>query len=254
MATAAVVGEDFSIGRVVSRTFGTIGRNAVPFFVLAFLAYIPSFGLELILGGAPRLEAGHTGAYAAAMFATIMLTLVFSAVLQAALVHGTVSDLNGRKASLADCLQTGIKTALPVIGISILEGLGIMLGFIALIVPGILLMLAWAVVVPVRVVEKETVFECFGRSADLTKGHRGAIFVLGLLWWAIIIALSIAILPFKGLGIVDGGIFSSLHTALSAATNIIGSTIGAAGVASIYYELRSITEGVGPEQLASVFD
>jgi hypothetical protein len=29
--------------------------------------------------------------------------------------------------------------------------------------------------------------------------------------------------------------------------------IGAAGVASIYYELRLVKEGVGPEQLAAVF-
>jgi len=30
--------------------------------------------------------------------------------------------------------------------------------------------------------------------------------------------------------------------------------IASAGVASIYYELRSIKEGIGPEALASVFD
>jgi len=29
--------------------------------------------------------------------------------------------------------------------------------------------------------------------------------------------------------------------------------IGAAGIASIYYELRLVKEGVGPEQLAAVF-
>jgi hypothetical protein len=35
---------------------------------------------------------------------------------------------------------------------------------------------------------------------------------------------------------------------------MIGSTIGSTLIASIYYELRQIKEGIGPEALASVFD
>ena len=40
----------------------------------------------------------------------------------------------------------------------------------------------------------------------------------------------------------------------STITAIIYVVIAAAGIASIYYELRVIKEGIGPEALAAVFD
>ena len=40
----------------------------------------------------------------------------------------------------------------------------------------------------------------------------------------------------------------------SALAQMINAILSAAGTASIYYELRQIKEGIGPEALASVFD
>ena len=42
MTVAAADGGEFSIGRVVSRTFETIGRNSVTFLVLALIATLPT--------------------------------------------------------------------------------------------------------------------------------------------------------------------------------------------------------------------
>lgn len=256
MATAAVVGEDFVIGRVVSRTFGTIGRNAGTFFVLAAIAAIPNFLMRFAIGAPTAFDPAHMGSWLGRIYGSLLLYMAVWAVLQAALVHGTVADLNGRKASLSDCLQTGLKSALPVIGISILATLGMALGFIALIVPGIILALAWVVAVPVKVVEKLPVFKCFGRSAALTKGHRGAIFVLAILWWVIAFVLSMLVGVVAGVGMLAGAaaLQSNTYMVLGSILGIFTSTVSATGVAAVYYELRSIKEGIGPEQLASVFD
>jgi hypothetical protein len=41
---------------------------------------------------------------------------------------------------------------------------------------------------------------------------------------------------------------------IGAALGVITSVLSSAGVAAIYYELRSTREGAGPEALAAVFD
>jgi hypothetical protein len=45
-----------------------------------------------------------------------------------------------------------------------------------------------------------------------------------------------------------------LATSIDVIGTMITSIIGSTFVAAIYYELRQIKEGIGPEALASVFD
>ena len=110
--------------------------------------------------------------------------------------------------------------------------------------------------VPALVVEKTGVFGAFGRSAELTKGHRWAIFGLALVVWLISILLGLAIIPLQSVLLLPGGgIFAEVpRLIVSGLVNVITTTITAAGTAAVYYELRSIKEGIGPEQLAAVFD
>ena len=76
-----------------------------------------------------------------------------------------------------------------VIGMSILVGLGVGLGFVALIVPGIILAMMWSLAVPVKVLENKGATDAMTRSADLTKGDRGRIFVI----WLLFVVLSIGV-------------------------------------------------------------
>jgi hypothetical protein len=116
--------------------------------------------------------------------------------------------------------------------------------------------LAWAVIVPVLVVERTGVFGTFGRSAELTKGHRWAILGLAVVVWLISLVLGLAILPFQSALVLPGGGILAMTPLLivNGVVNVITTTIIAVGTASVYYELRSIKEGIGPEQLAAVFD
>jgi hypothetical protein len=100
------------------------------------------------------------------------------------------------------------------------------------------------------------VFGAFGRSAELTKGHRWAILGLGLVFWIISVIIGLALAPLDSMLILSGEGISSMALVLlvNGIVNVLTTTIMAAGVAAIYYELRSIKEGIGPEQLAAVFD
>jgi hypothetical protein len=239
----------FDMGRVIARTFGPIGRN-FPLF----------FGLSLVLAGIPSLlsswsdlNEGDSTAGALGLIGSL-LSLVTTYILQAALVHAAVLDLRGQKARLTDVLSVGSTMFLPVLGLSILYGLAVGFGLLALIVPGLIMMTVWAVASPALVVERTGVFDAFSRSRNLTRDHRWSIF--GLL-----VIYGIAFFLIMMLAVAIAGVFAGegdrryviLGVVIMMVGQTLGSMVGAAGAAAIYIELRQIKEGVGGDELAAVF-
>jgi hypothetical protein len=258
MTALASAAPRFEMGRVASRTFGAIGRNWLVFGAIALLiGAIPYGFLQWLQLGALDRQGGAASVNWWVSPLTIFINLFSSCLIQAALVHGTIVDLNGRRANFGDCLSTGLRYMLPVLGIGILLGLGVMVGLLLLVVPGILMGLAWLVAVPAEVVERTGVTASFGRSADLTRNHRGAILGLIVAYY-LIVWIIIAVIGALTIGIAygaaaDGGLRIGMAI-FTAAYQAVITMLGATGIASIYYELRSIKEGVAPETLLSVFD
>jgi hypothetical protein len=197
--------------------------------------------------------------------------MIFSLVLQAGLVHGTVVSLAGRPAGIGDGLRTGLRAFLPLLVLSILMILGEWIGFIALIVPGFMLMVRWSVAVPALVGERRGIFGSMKRSAELTKGHRWSIFglfiVVLILMWIIGVASAALTASLNGAAGVaaantEPGLSKYMatvaHTPLAIGVQVLfGSVIAmlsAAGVASLYSELRGLKDGVSHTDLAAVFD
>lgn len=250
----------FSIATVASQTFASIGRNFVTFFALALIATTPEGVFFWYFDRGADFQAGNAAdvtTYIGTVFAIVIAMIGTNYLLQAAITQGTVSDLNGQRASLGNCLAAAIRAFLPLILISVLATLGILLGMILLIVPGIILAVGWSVIVPVRVVERTGIVETLGRSWDLTSGHRWAIFGLMLIF-------AIGSIGFQALGsAVEGamGVFGRPEIAMpwpyllyNIALSAVQSLVGAAGVGAVYYQLRVVKEGIGPEQLATVFE
>ena len=278
--TVAAAPEAFSMGRVITRLFGVLARNVVLFLLLsALLVGLPTgvFGYVQLSVMTPLM--GATPADPSALMnnlfsplriglgvAAWLASVIGNAVLQGAVIHATVSDLSGRRPTFGECLGTGFRFFLPLVVIGLIFGISFVFGLFIFIVPGILIALAWCVAAPAEVMERTGIFGSFSRSADLTRNNRAMIFVLAL---ALVFAqwvLSSLVSGVLGIGIgasaaaspgLAGGAFQSLFvvqtiTGLVLAT--LFASIGQAGVASVYFELRQSKEGVGVEQLASVFD
>ena len=185
MTTDVIAPGRLDIARVFRRTFEVLGRNFATFFILALILVGLPAALAGMLQESQMNEDGlprfGTGAFVG-LFG-ILLGIVTNAILQGALIFGTVRDLNGERASVSDSLATGLRGFLPLIGLSILVGLGIFLGLILLIVPGIILACAWSVTVPALVAENRGVMGAFERSAELTRGNRWMIFALYVIYF-----------------------------------------------------------------------
>jgi hypothetical protein len=250
------MGEPFSISRVISRAFDVVGRNLVTFFLLALIVQIPLsiinyYNVVTTPAGLSQQEL-LARTFAPQMLAAALIYVVLAVVLQAAILRGAITSLGGKPASLAECLSTGLRVFFPMIGITILTVLGVVLGFILLIVPGIMLALRWSVGIPVRIMEGPGVLKAMGRSAELTRGHRWAIFGVLIVFGLISIGLSIVL----GLVTATAGATGSgqmVAVVMSAITGMISLVLTSAASASIYSELRTIKDGVGAEHLAAVF-
>jgi hypothetical protein len=251
--TYALAGR-FEISRVLSRTFGVIARNFPVFAGLALtLSGLPSLAVEIFQRGV----LAPTGLDTVAPFGlTWIINALSGTLLQAALIHGAVSDLNGRPAALGDCLATAIRNLLPLIGIALATSVLTLFGFLLFIVPGVFLALSLCVSAPAQVVEGHGVFEAIGRSSDLTRHHRGAIlllFILFIVGSALLRAL-VEIIPLS-LTVASPDLADDIRRlVVTPLFQTLSALVGAAGIAAIYFELRTIKEGVGVEALARAFD
>jgi hypothetical protein len=241
------------MGVVIKELFAVLGRNFGTFLILT-----------LILVGLPALLSGYlqmTYMRAGQIFAwqTLIGSLVSAAglfILQGTIIYGTVTDLNGKRASIGACLSVGLGSFLPLFAIGILSYIAIACGMILLIVPGLMLLTAWIVAVPAYVAERPGIFAAFGRSAELTRGNRWRIFALLIVYLVVVIIVEALAGVFGNASrIASGqGIPMIQSLVLLPVIAIASGLITSAGVAALYVELRRIRDGVGPSELAAVFD
>lgn len=278
--TVAPVPDGFSMGRVISRLFGVLSRNVLLLLLLsAVLVGLPTgvFGyLQLgamtpLVGAAPADPAGLVGSFFSPLrigigAAAWLAGIIGNAVLQGAVIHATVSDLSGRRPTFGECVGTGFRFFLPLVVIGLIFGVCFVFGLIIFIVPGVLLALAWCVAAPAEVMERTGIFGSFSRSADLTRNNRAVIFVLALALvfaqWVLqtvisgVLGVGIGASAAATPGLANGALqsFFVVQTVINLVMATLFASIGQAGIASVYFELRQAKEGIGVDQLAAVFD
>jgi hypothetical protein len=239
----------FRVGAVFNRTFELLSRDFVKFFLLTVIAWLP-FLLFLLIslggdGGAPGNEAARAGLGAV----SVLLWGAFSVLGQAVIFYGAFQQMLGRSFAVGESLKRGLARFFPIIGLLICLTLGVGLGFVLLIIPGVILWVMWSVAAPVCVVEGAGPFASLSRSAELTKGNRwrifGVLFVIGMVNQIVqgIVQLGLA----AAAGALVGAIGTFLWMALA-------QTFSSIAVAVIYHDLRVAQEGIDVERIAAVFD
>src|SRR5262249_43175436 len=111
----------------------------------------------------------------------VVLMMVLGMLSSAVISHGTFQDMCNRPANLAESLKVGLRRFLPLMGLGFLEGLLTVLGFILLIIPGLILNTMWFVTVAACVVERTGAWTSMERSRELTEGYRWKVFGFVLL-------------------------------------------------------------------------
>jgi hypothetical protein len=125
------------------------------------------------------------------------------------------------------------------IGAGLLAGLGIVIGLILLIVPGLYLLTIWAVISPVIIIEGARVGESFGRSQSLVKGNGWQVFGTVVIIAIVNLVFTQIVQLIFGRDNFLGGLLGTLIP------NVLIAPIAALAAAVIYFELRRVKEGAG---------
>jgi hypothetical protein len=228
-----------SIGNVLSEAWALYTKFFARFVVIALIVFAIVNVIYALLDAAlyddDDLSSGTSWILLAI---SVTASVVGTYWLQGAFVKA-VQDV--RDGTFDSSTQDIFRAVTPVLGTlvvaGILAGLGIGIGFLLLIVPGVILLTWWAVIAPTIVVETKGVMEAFGRSRQLVSGY---------FWPVLGIVVITAILTG-----VAGGILTLVFSFLPRFLEIfIGGTVAQAIVAPFsaialtltYFKLREVKE------------
>ena len=246
----ATILRPLSTSELLDRTFFLYRTH---FVLFVGIVAVPQLAvLAIRIGSATMGLRGSVLASALGTFVGVLAYLLALATSQAATVIA-VSDVHlGRPASIAAAFVAIRGRLLRTMGIMVGVGIGVAVGFLLLIIPGIYLGLAWSLAVPVTVLEGTGLSATTTRSSFLTKGDRLRIFVIYvLLFFLTYIVMFIIQFPLlmivRLLGLHDFSqvqgwamIFSSVGQFISASLVAPLLTIG---LTLIYYDERVRKEG-----------
>jgi hypothetical protein len=217
--------QSISPGAVVSRIWEIYRDQFAVLVPAAVLLYALEFVISLVL---PAVLA-------------IVLVLLFWAlsILYQGMVVELVQDVqDGRRDhSIGQLLRSVEPVFWPLVAVSILFGLGVAVGFILLIIPGLILLVLWSVVAPVTVLEHPGVTSAFGRSRELVRGNGWNVFGVIVIVFVIVFVISIlAGLAASGLGSVGRALVQwVVNSALAPVTALSASVL--------YFALRRTPAG-----------
>jgi len=148
------------------------------------------------------------------MWVVIQLTThVAGLLMSGALIYAVVEFLRtGAFPTLADSYRWGFKRWGRVLVCSFLYTVIVLLGFVALLVPGMIFSVMFALVIPIAVLESTPVVQGFNRSRALTRNYLWQIFITYFVFSLIIMVVSLVTMA--GLG-GDAAAESSLPFALA---------------------------------------
>jgi hypothetical protein len=156
--------------------------------------------------------------------------------------------LNGQRPNPGVALERVGDRFWPLVGVVCITTIGILAGFVALLIPGIYLFVVWLVAPIAVVTEQRSIRDAIGRSVALVRGHFW--WVLGS-WLAIQITVGLAgVLISDLINIPLGAVGGTLGIVLRGLGAFIALTLVApvanAGVALIYIDLRLHEHPVWP--------
>jgi hypothetical protein len=203
----------------------------IPVQVLIAIVYLSTFSAGSDVPGGSFSIALHPqpaqdpAARAGASLVVSLLSLVVAALVTAASVKAVSDAYLDHPPAIGTSLRYALRRLLAVLGCEVLRVLGLILGFVALIIPGIWLYGRWSVAVPALLVERVGPVSAIRRSSRLVKGR----------WW-----------PVAGVLIVSTVMVSIISAALSAVLIGVASLPSqpSLGVAVLVATLSSVVTGV----------
>ena len=164
------------VGAVLSEAWNLYKRFLKEFFLTALLVFLV---LDLLSALASTAAGGGTGSRAFWSLIAFAVGIVGYFWVQAALVELVRDVRDGRADRSVTETYRAVQPHLgAVIVAGLLAGIGIAIGLVLLIAPGLFLLTIWSMLVPVIVIEGKSAGESFTRSREVVSGNGWRVFGL----------------------------------------------------------------------------
>jgi hypothetical protein len=229
VSVSDVLGEAFDLYKRYFLRF--VGTAAIVFFVL-----------DLASAFADQAAGESVSSELLWSLIAVLLSVVGAFWVQGALIEAVSDVRDGRIDTTIGDLFDRTRPRLPaLIAAGIVAGIGVAVGLILLIVPGLFLLTRWALIPAVIVIEQRRADEAFDRSWQLTRGYGWPVFgslIVSFLLYAIALGLFRALfLPLPRFAeIWIGGIVA--HSITAPFIALVG--------AVLYFRLARLSVGVDP--------
>ena len=225
MTSEQGITKELSLGEVVSKTFDLFRRDFVKYFVIFAVAEVV-VGLATLLAHSvvqqPTVPTNPTDlswvpGYFGALFELYLIiegvTLIVIPIAEGASIKMAAEAIDGKPVSLGASVRFALSKLVWLWALSLVVGVIVVLGFVALIVPGIILAIMFCLALPSLLLENTGVFGSLGRSRELV-GHRwGKTFATFIVLGLIILVISVVVSLVSGLFGAAGPVVSSLLSA-----------------------------------------
>lgn len=212
---------------------------------IGLVLYGPLAVFQELLGASSPDQVDPTSAIVAIVF--VLLLAVMSPVAAGAMTLAIGEAYRGRSITIGGAYRASLGRALALAGTFLLMGLGVMVGFLLLVIPGIYLMVAWMLATQIVMLEGIAGPSALSRSRDLLRNNMlralGILVLAGLVMAVISTVLQLLV---SGIPIVR-----SVATAIAQSVAMVFQT---AVAVVLYFDLRCRKENFDLEHLAQLVE
>jgi hypothetical protein len=194
----------------------------------------------------PVFDAGDTSAQLGALIVTLLLSALATTFVTAAATRIVADAYVGQSTETRDAARDTWRRFWPLVGLTIVVTAGTFVGYMFCFIPGVWLHVAWAVAIPVLLLEGVGVFKSLGRSFALTKAKFWVSF--GVVWMAqfLVLALSFGLSAlFVWVTRTNDNASADVITqsVANAISSIFTVPFAATAIVALYFDLRIRAEG-----------
>jgi hypothetical protein len=247
--------EAMTTGILLDRAFHLYANNFALMLGITAAAYVPFYLIMLVmeasLGGRLQSPGGGLSMLLFQLVSMILWASIAFPIASGAATYAVSERYLGNDVTIIDALRRGLNHFWTLSLAQIAATIRVLIGFVLLVVPGILWMLSYSLIVPAILIEGQKALPGLRRSRELVKGYRGKVFLV-----MVVINLLQAVLA-GGVGVIftfllasDSGSLAVLSSALGNLLSIFLTPLGINAAILLYYDMRIRKEGFDLEMLS----
>lgn len=247
---------DFRVGEILSQSFRYLFENFTGYLLIGIMAYLPIITwVYLTPNGLAMLSGDSDDINWLWFMLTIVAGFIPYLVAYSAISLGVLAQENNRKISGVSMLLGSVPHIFPIIAVAFVSTILTVLGYLLLVIPGIVVSLALSVASPAVIIEGRDMTGALNRSLALTSGYRWQLFGISIIQGIIAMILSYAVEALSGIAFPDASsgfqdVVISIALLLETAVSI---ALGGVLAAVSFLKLRDIAEGKPSEEIVEVF-